>query len=97
MNRRTLCLVTYLGYGTSILFRIHHFANSADSDQSILCWTLNQFGTLCQVTYSINVFPIEKRHYFGQDISKLYFWGTHRILTPTLLYILIVRRLDSVG
>lgn len=39
-------LVTYLGFGTSILFRIHHFANSADCDQSIFCWTLNQFGTL---------------------------------------------------
>lgn len=39
----------------------------------------------------------KKRHYFGQDISKLYFWGTRRTLTPTLLYILIVRRLDSVG
>lgn len=39
----------------------------------------------------------KKRHYFGQDISKLYFWGTRRTLTPTLLYILIVRRLDSVA
>lgn len=39
----------------------------------------------------------KKRHYFGQDILKLYFWGTRRTLTPTLLYILIVRRLDSVG
>lgn len=43
------------------------------------------------------LFDWKKRHYFGQDISKLYFWGTRRTLTPTLLYILIVRRLDSVG